>query len=200
MEALNAWIFALFCFFQPNPSDPGKGYEVPIPYSLTAYHAAALYPTVDPGDVVSWLIAEHGFESPYRADSIGDGGRSLGLLQLTDHEIDAGAAALQMFEPDPFDPIVNIRIAAYTIAQHKRTHSTENRCLKLVERGGEQVKQRHTWHAHVPCGPRWREKCRTKGRERLARRLAHWRRYGVKKAEPADGPASSWSIATDVLW
>lgn len=86
MEAINALIFAAFAFFAPNAHDAGEGYQVPPLYSLAAFYYAAQYPKTEPEHVIAVVVAEHGGKHPYPAGSVGDGGKSTGLLQVSHWE------------------------------------------------------------------------------------------------------------------
>lgn len=63
---LEATIFAFWSFFLHN-GYKDEPYQIPIAYSIAAFEEAAKYPNVEPEDITTVLVAEHGGGYPYPA-------------------------------------------------------------------------------------------------------------------------------------
>ncbi len=150
-----ALLFAIFVAATPNPNDRhGYPYLVPLHYSVAAWELAALYPNVEPEDLIAIIVAEHGGQYPYPADSIGNDGE-IGLMQTTGwerrrfnwcHDIDNTAhekheskcgvmtpTGLRFVAVDLLDWQTALTVAAFTMHRIAYVHATKDRCLKPVK-------------------------------------------------------------------
>lgn len=164
---MNAWIFALYLTVN---------YNVPIPFALTIYDLAEQHKRIEPHELAAVMIAESGDDGDYPTDSVGKSGE-VGLGQImksvrVGYNKRAGDPD-HVSRDDLFDWRTNLKVLAYELNRIKRVHATKARC-----RGKE-----HHWHAHFLCDFDYREKCKTKWRQRLTKEVEGWKAYQVSTPE-----------------
>lgn len=185
MDIIAPLVFAAFAYYAPNYLDNDGPYKVPISYSLAIYREAELYSNVEPEDVLATLVAEHGASGNYSADSIGKAGER-GLLQISSswRRRYNKSNGTKITKEEMLDPMTNIMVGVWVIAQMKTKHETKCSKIRVKEQYVHKGKLRtvykklpHNWHAHFRCAPKIRDTqyCETVYRVKLVKKFSHWR-------------------------
>lgn len=188
---MEAVIFALAIFFHPanhRDAPAGESYQVPLAYSVAAWDAAQEYDNVEPEDVLTILIGEHGWRHPYDPAAVEYARRvtyvevpggyqqvveerpaNVGLFQISRYYVRAynDAHGTDHTLDTVLDWRLNMDVAVYNI------HRAKSVCI--AGRRKECANGNHYWTAHWTCGSGIRDEPRCQSRKRLHEHISTWR-------------------------
>lgn len=201
---MNALLFALSMFFLPvdhKHAPAGETYSVPLMYSMYAYEQASLYENVEPEDVLTILVGEHGWRAPYDPHAIEyaksvsyehiEGGYqqvvtekavNWGLLQINRYYLSEYNKfhGVEHSRHELLDWRFNIRVGTYNIHRIKNVESSKRR--KECREGD------HFWTAHWTCASGIRNEPRCQNRKRLHGRVSQWKGSSFASMMLQEGP------------